>query len=513
MHTTLHAARVIALLTTLTVAVAGFGMSCTPDREPPDATGSGHAGDSDSGTPDSGAGAVPARPSASDSPPPPDPPPPPEQSPFLPEPTPSATAMEPLPEPQVPCNFEFSVETTAHGAKYAPRNAGVIWITDTAGVGIRVLERWGIRSERYLTRWQTTRGALDIVSAGSHSQYGAHHVSWDCTDANGQLVPFGTYIVHVQIASSRVDSPYFSVAFEHSGTTPLEETVAPIRAFRGGKLRYQPGNGAVGAAPEQVCKESSMSVLDWCEMSTSCPGSLEQVSCTQVSPDQTDCTCSTTTELERPSVSGVPIQEACAAAHKQCQTTPSAGPLVSCLLEPGSYLPPETPVTCSLQKRCSIPGASQAGTWRGTTIDCRPQGSDWSCNCSPEGIPHSFFFSLERSPGALPSCGELVDSCEESVTFNGPVVCNPPSVSITPTTCVVSEECTQSGVTASGRAVFRRVYPRRSSCRQLGDGSATWYCSCNYGPETQVVNSDVNTVCLEAFASCLPHVNESDRPW
>jgi hypothetical protein len=156
--------------------------------------------------------------------------------------------MKREPDVQMACKLEFSVETQDYGGEYAPLNNGRIWITDKEGVGVRSLNGWGGRrsSGRALMRWKAMSVVPDAVTSASLRTYGAHDVSWDCTDANGDLVPLGTYIIHVEFSSSGGAAPYFAIPFEHAGTMPLAETVAPMRGFAGATLRYKPGDGGMG---------------------------------------------------------------------------------------------------------------------------------------------------------------------------------------------------------------------------------------------------------------------------
>jgi hypothetical protein len=325
--------------------------------------------------------------------------------------------MEPASNLGQPCTVEFSVKTEGYGGMFGQNNTGAIWITDKDGAPVRLLEGWiGNSGRRVLKRWKSTRVGMDAISSASIRPHQTHDVSWDCTDQAGQLVPLGTYVVHVEVASSNTDIPYFTIPFEHTGTLALEETVAPIRGFAGATLKYQPENGASGAPPPPVCKELLMTGKEspWCELSTSCPGAMEQTSCEQHVQGQTYCTCSSTSGLREVRLPDVTTPDACAAAREQCQDLEPVVTQRECSFTPLFYLTASGAPACSLTKDCLFIAIDQGITLgpRRTVaaVDCEQVGSGWRCNCSNYKQVDRFSFDLEDGADA---CGRALSACEE----------------------------------------------------------------------------------------------------
>jgi hypothetical protein len=100
------------------------------------------------------------------------------------------------------CSFTFSVTTVTANGRYAPRNVGAIWITNSGGTFVKTLDVWGTIRLSNATAWvnasrDVTTDAVTGATRGSHGPLSAH---WDCTDSTEQPVAPGSYTVSVTFA-------------------------------------------------------------------------------------------------------------------------------------------------------------------------------------------------------------------------------------------------------------------------------------------------------------------------
>ena len=96
--------------------------------------------------------------------------------------------------------------TGIEGRNYDPKNSMVIWVEDAAGnfvktllvnaqVRIRHLDNW----EASTTQASSLFNAVDAVTGPTNNNHGIRNCAWDGTDVNGELMPDGTYILHMEL--------------------------------------------------------------------------------------------------------------------------------------------------------------------------------------------------------------------------------------------------------------------------------------------------------------------------
>jgi hypothetical protein len=106
------------------------------------------------------------------------------------------------------CTFSFDVTTvTAHG-RFAPSNAGAVWISDAQNKFVKTLRWWGLIYVGQATAWVQATGSnkVDAVSGATRKAHGALNATWDCTDVSRAPVADGSYAVHVTFAEA--DAPF-----------------------------------------------------------------------------------------------------------------------------------------------------------------------------------------------------------------------------------------------------------------------------------------------------------------
>src|SRR5262249_36403719 len=121
-------------------------------------------------------------------------------------------------------SFDFTTKT--YGGRYAPRNAGAVWITDASGKYINTLEYWGSTpNDTHLTSYIASKGAdyalcgaleklfgtckgtnvtmppPDVITAATFQTHKAHTGDhWNFKDAMGSPVPDGMYKIVIEMA-------------------------------------------------------------------------------------------------------------------------------------------------------------------------------------------------------------------------------------------------------------------------------------------------------------------------
>ncbi|MEN9579628.1 MAG: hypothetical protein RJA70_2637 [Pseudomonadota bacterium] len=410
-----------------------------------------------------------------------------------------STSENPSPPPQG-CNLEFAIETEEYPLnKYMGRHVGAIWITDQQGVSVRLLQGWGgARAAARLKRWTSTKGPTDVTSSATLLQHEAHHVTWDCTDANGEPVPFGTYVLHTQQSNiSGPVAPYVGLSFEHSGVTPLEYTIGPRPGFKGGALKYEPKGGAT-TPPVPMCQDFFITTAGWCEMGSTCPGSIEQTSCWTDPDGQPWCGCGSASETPALRVSGARASEACAAARAECHAPSPLGPR-----ECAAVASSESPESCSSERECWFPstgGAISFAHATNTRLGCTRGADDWECRCTGPTASSSFNRSQASSPGA--PCEETLDVCYEEITYEEQITCDPDSTSLSQADCSLYRTCSRHGVTTSGQVVSQSLDPYFVTCARMDNATTQWQCDCAGVASEQT--GDGLDVCQQAMEGCMP---------
>jgi len=156
---------------------------------------------------------------------------------------------EPEPIPSGPAEGTLHVEFTSVslGGRYSPKNVGAVWLEDASGSYITTLERWaGIRA-RYLSDWNAASGGWgffgspepDAVSQATLTRHESHAVTWDSRDLDGQVLPDGSYTLHIELTDADRAGATASIPFEKN-TQGFSETPADQMPYTGLSLRYEP---------------------------------------------------------------------------------------------------------------------------------------------------------------------------------------------------------------------------------------------------------------------------------
>ena len=114
------------------------------------------------------------------------------------------------------CTFSFDVTTVTARGRFAPRNAGAIWISDAQNKFVKTLRWWGFIEVVQATAWEQASGGnkVDAVSGATRVAHGALNATWDCTDVSHLAVADGNYIAHVTFAES--DANPFTTSIQAS---------------------------------------------------------------------------------------------------------------------------------------------------------------------------------------------------------------------------------------------------------------------------------------------------------
>jgi hypothetical protein len=159
----------------------------------------------------------------------------------------AATTSPPSPDPAGPpavagpCRFKFDVTTTNAGGQYAPRNSGVIWVSDGTNRFVKTLRVWANRRQKHLDKWITASGqdTTDAVTGATLTTHGVRSVTWDCSDVKKQPVPFGEYRINVEFTEKNSAGPSISFPFPRNGA-PLMMTAPDQGNFKGARIEVMP---------------------------------------------------------------------------------------------------------------------------------------------------------------------------------------------------------------------------------------------------------------------------------
>jgi len=142
-------------------------------------------------------------------------------------------------------SLSFTVRTATYNGQYAPRNAGVIWITNSNNQFVKTIKIWAATYRYTLIRWinssgQNTQGAITGASLNSHQ---LHSVTWNGKDYAGNTVPDGDYKINVEFtehnASASNMGKFKQVTFT-KGSEPVSLTIPNETYFRDMTLTWTP---------------------------------------------------------------------------------------------------------------------------------------------------------------------------------------------------------------------------------------------------------------------------------
>jgi hypothetical protein len=131
------------------------------------------------------------------------------------------------------CTFTFSATTVTAQGRYAPTNAGAIWITDDKNVFVKTLHTWTPRYVAQVTAWvqSSNRNATDAVTGATRRSHGPIDAIWDCTNVSRAAVPDGQYVVHISFAEQDAN-PFF-------GGAPIQASVNFVKSPAGDDVSGQ----------------------------------------------------------------------------------------------------------------------------------------------------------------------------------------------------------------------------------------------------------------------------------
>jgi hypothetical protein len=138
------------------------------------------------------------------------------------------------------------VTTATNNGTYAPRNVGVVWITNGSGTFVKTLELWAKEREFELDTWArdtlnagATGNTVDAITSATALVHIAHTSSWNCADFNGRAVPDGPYQVHFEMTESNDPGVTDVVTFVKG---PARATIAPpdTPTFKARQLVFSP---------------------------------------------------------------------------------------------------------------------------------------------------------------------------------------------------------------------------------------------------------------------------------
>ncbi len=142
-------------------------------------------------------------------------------------------------------NAAFSVRTVTYNGGYAPRNAGVIWVTDSNNQFVKTIKVWA-NSYRYtLIRWiasssQNMTGAITSASLNSHQ---LHNVTWNGKNWQNTEMPDGTYKFNIEFTEHNATAAnmgkYKQVTFT-KGSEPVTLTLPNETYFQNMSLNWTP---------------------------------------------------------------------------------------------------------------------------------------------------------------------------------------------------------------------------------------------------------------------------------
>ena len=136
--------------------------------------------------------------------------------------------------------LEFSYNTESLGGRYAPKNVGAVWVSDSSGKLVKSLEVWARTRLRYLTSYASARGSArpDVTATATLTNHKAHTASWDLKDTTGAAVPPGKYTLNAELTDTHMTGKTITVPFDTSaGAATIEPPASP--GFTSMKLSLQ----------------------------------------------------------------------------------------------------------------------------------------------------------------------------------------------------------------------------------------------------------------------------------
>lgn len=141
--------------------------------------------------------------------------------------------------------LNFSVRTVTYGGRYAPRNSGVIWITNAANQFVKTIKVWAQPYRYTLIRWNASSGGntTGAITGASLNNHQLHNVTWNWTNSQGVQVPDGEYKVNVEFTEHNATSSnmgkFKQITFT-KGANPVTLTIPNETYFQNMSLIWTP---------------------------------------------------------------------------------------------------------------------------------------------------------------------------------------------------------------------------------------------------------------------------------
>jgi flagellar hook assembly protein FlgD len=97
----------------------------------------------------------------------------------------------------------FTVKTVSNGLGYSPKHVLSIWIKDSAGTFVVSRKVMAGTRKKHLVKWvaNSANNVATAITGATLTSHQTHTITWDGTDAAGQMVPDGLYQVWVEYTS------------------------------------------------------------------------------------------------------------------------------------------------------------------------------------------------------------------------------------------------------------------------------------------------------------------------
>ncbi len=144
-----------------------------------------------------------------------------------------------------PGTASFGVRTVTYNGNYAPRNAGVIWVTDSNNQFVKTIKLWALSYRYTLIRWiassnQNTTGTISSASLNNHQ---LHNVQWDGNNWQNNPMPDGEYKFNIEFTEHNATATnlgkYKQMSFV-KGSDPVVLEIPNETYFRDMSLSWQP---------------------------------------------------------------------------------------------------------------------------------------------------------------------------------------------------------------------------------------------------------------------------------
>ncbi len=141
--------------------------------------------------------------------------------------------------------LSFSVRTVTYHGQYAPRNSGVIWITNAQNQFVKTIKIWAATYRWTLIRWNASSGGntTGAVTGASLNNHILHNVSWNGANYQGTQMPDGEYKINVEFSEHNATAAnmgkYKQISFI-KGPDPIDQTIPNETYFRDMTLVWQP---------------------------------------------------------------------------------------------------------------------------------------------------------------------------------------------------------------------------------------------------------------------------------